>query len=104
MPLYFQSDMNAPETIEPLENFINTPDGKIHYLDWGGSGPQVHLLHANGFCAGTYSPFVKHLVDDLHVVASDIRGHGGTEIFAAMAGQNCPTSSAFAIGIYLQMI
>ena len=72
--------MNAPETIEPLENFINTPDGKIHYLDWGGSGPQAHLLHANGFCAGTYSPFVKHLVDDLHVVASDIRGHGGTEL------------------------
>ena len=72
--------MNAPETIEPLENFINTPDGKIHYLDWGGSGPPVHLLHANGFCAGTYSPFVKHLVDDLHVVASDIRGHGGTEL------------------------
>jgi len=72
--------MNAPETIEPLENFINTPDGKIHYLDWGGSGPPAHLLHANGFCAGTYSPFVKHLVDDLHVVASDIRGHGGTEL------------------------
>ena len=80
MPLYSQSDMNAPETIEPLENFINTPDGKIHYLDWGGSGLLAHLLHANGFCAGTYSPFVKHLVDDLHVVASDIRGHGGTEL------------------------
>ena len=72
--------MNASEYNQPLENFIDTPDGKIHYLDWGGAGLQTHLLHANGFCAGTYSPFVKHLADELHVVASDIRGHGGSEL------------------------
>ena len=72
--------MNASEYNQPIENFIDTPDGKIHYLDWGGAGLQAHLLHANGFCAGTYSPFVVHLVDDLHIVASDIRGHGGTEL------------------------
>ena len=71
--------MNAPEYIEPIENDLDTPDGKIHYLDWGGSGPEVHLLHANGFCAGTYSPFVKHLIDDLHIVASDLRGHGDSD-------------------------
>ncbi len=71
--------MNAPEYIEPIENYLDTPDGKIHYLDWGGSGPRVHLLHANGFCAGTYSPFVRHLMDDLHVIASDVRGHGGSD-------------------------
>ncbi len=70
--------MNAPEYIEPIENDLDTPDGKIHYLDWGGSGPGAHLLHANGFCAGTYSPFVKHLINDMHVVASDLRGHGGS--------------------------
>jgi pimeloyl-ACP methyl ester carboxylesterase len=38
------------------------------------------LLHANGFCAGTYSPFVKHLTGDLHVMASDIRGHGSSQL------------------------
>ena len=71
--------MNALADIEPIENYLVTADGKIHYLDWGGSGPHVHLLHANGFCAGTYSPFVKHLIDDLHVIASDVRGHGGSD-------------------------
>ena len=71
--------MNAPADIEPIENYFVTADGKIHYLDWGGSGPHVHLLHANGFCAGTYSPFVKHLIDDLQVIASDVRGHGGSD-------------------------
>jgi pimeloyl-ACP methyl ester carboxylesterase len=72
--------MNAPDYIEPIENYLDTPDGRIHYLDWGGSGPAVHLLHANGFCAGTYSPFVKHLIGDLHVMASDVRGHGGSDL------------------------
>jgi pimeloyl-ACP methyl ester carboxylesterase len=72
--------MNAPEYNEPIEDFIDVPDGKIHYLDWGGTGLQAHLLHANGFCAGTYSPFVKHLTDDLRVLASDIRGHGGSQL------------------------
>ncbi len=72
--------MNVPEYNEPIEDLIDVPDGKIHYLDWGGTGLQAHLLHANGFCAGTYSPFVKHLTDDLRVLASDIRGHGGSQL------------------------
>jgi pimeloyl-ACP methyl ester carboxylesterase len=74
--------MNAPAYNEPIEDFIDVPDGKIHYLDWGGTGLQAHLLHANGFCAGTYSPFVKHLTGDLHVMASDIRGHGGSQLLS----------------------
>ena len=71
--------MKAPESLEPTENYLDTPDGTIHYLDWGGSGFPAHLLHANGFCAGTYSPFVRYLHDDLHIIASDIRGHGGSD-------------------------
>ena len=37
------------------------------------------MLHATGFCAGTYSPFVKLLKDELHIVASDLRGHGDSD-------------------------
>jgi pimeloyl-ACP methyl ester carboxylesterase len=72
--------MNALEIMEPIEDYLDTAEGKIHYLDWGGSGPQAHLLHANGFCAGTYSPFVRYLLDDLHMIASDVRGHGGSDL------------------------
>jgi len=64
---------------EPEEGFFNTERGKIHYLDWGGTGSETHLLHANGFCAGTYSPFVRFLLKDFTVFASDIRGHGGSD-------------------------
>ena len=72
--------MRTSEPMEPTENYLDTPGGRIHYLDWGGSGPQAHLLHANGFCAGTYSPFVKYLLNDLHIIAGDVRGHGGSDL------------------------
>lgn len=62
--------------VEPAEGFIHTPDGRLHYLDWGGCGLQAHFLHGNGFCAGTYAPFISDLVDGLHIFASDVRGHG----------------------------
>lgn len=65
--------------MEPSEGYIDVPGGRLHYLDWGGCGPQAHFLHGNGFCAGTYTPFIKHLANDLRVIASDVRGHGGSD-------------------------
>lgn len=65
--------------MEPSEGYIDVPGGRLHYLDWGGRGPQAHFLHGNGFCAGTYTPFIKHLANDLRVIASDVRGHGGSD-------------------------
>ena len=57
------------------DDFIEIPTGRIHYLQWG-EGRQIHFLHANGFCAGVYHPFVSHLGEGLEITASDIRGHG----------------------------
>jgi pimeloyl-ACP methyl ester carboxylesterase len=71
--------LKTPEYIEPLENSIELRDGRIHYLDWNGTGPQVHFLHGNGFCAGTYAPFLNYLIGDFHIFASDVRGHGGSD-------------------------
>lgn len=61
---------------EPAEGLLEVPGGTLHYLDWGGDGLPAHFLHGNGFCAGTYAPFLRLLAPDLHVTASDIRGHG----------------------------
>ena len=72
----------TPETEmgpEPTEKFLELPDGRVHYLDWGGGGAQAHFLHGNGFCAGTYTPFIRYLVNDLHILASDVRGHGASD-------------------------
>jgi pimeloyl-ACP methyl ester carboxylesterase len=63
-------------TAEPAEGFVHASDGRLHYLDWGGAGLQVHFMHGNGFCAGTYAPFIANLSGELHIFASDVRGHG----------------------------
>jgi len=69
---------------DPKPGYIHTRDGDFHFLDWGGDGPQVHFLHANGFCAGTYAPLMEKLRDHLHIFASDIRGHGDTQALAEL--------------------
>jgi len=49
---------------------------ELAYLDWGGAGPLVVLLHANGFCAATWAPIAEALRRRFRVVALDARGHG----------------------------
>ncbi len=56
--------------------------GDFHYIDWGGSGPLVHIAHATGFCAGVYTPFVERLLTHLRVLGMDDRGHGKTRASA----------------------
>ena len=68
--------MKSAEQFEPTEGFIDVPGGRLHYLDWGGEGRHAHFLHGNGFCAGAYAPFIRHLVPLLRIFASDIRGQG----------------------------
>ncbi len=52
------------------------PGVELAYLDWGGEGPLVVLLHANGFCAATWAPVAAALRGAFRVVALDVRGHG----------------------------
>jgi pimeloyl-ACP methyl ester carboxylesterase len=71
--------MTSTDPIEPTEGYLAVPGGRLHFLDWGGAGHPAHFLHGNGFCAGTYAPFIRHLAGKLHITASDIRGHSGSE-------------------------
>jgi len=60
-------------------NFQNSKEtistGEINLLK-GGNGQKLHFLHANGMCAGTYTPLLNMLSNDYEVTASDLRGHG----------------------------
>lgn len=71
--------MDEQRALDPLEGYVDVHGGRLHYLDWGGSGLQAHFLHGNGFCAGTYTPFIRLLTPGLRIIASDVRGHGGSE-------------------------
>src|SRR3954468_12668241 len=56
-----------------------TPDGVIiAYTDHGGTGPDLLLAHATGFCGGVWAPIAEALTDDFRVVTFDERGHGAS--------------------------
>lgn len=55
------------------------PSGqRLSYVDHGGDGPAVLLLHAFLMDTDMFAPQVRDLGDDLRLVAVDLRGHGGT--------------------------
>ena len=55
------------------------PDGQsVRYVDHGGDGPPVVLLHSFLMDAEMFAPQVRDLGDAFRLVAVDERGHGGT--------------------------
>lgn len=53
---------------------------RLHYLDWGGDGPPLLLVHATGFHARLWDPYIDELRRHARVIAVDQRGHGDSSI------------------------
>lgn len=51
---------------------------RLHYVDHGGDGPPVVLLHAFLMDHEMFAPQVRDLGQSFRLVAVDERGHGGT--------------------------
>ncbi|WP_067821920.1 alpha/beta fold hydrolase [Nocardia inohanensis] len=59
--------------------FVTTDDGaEIHYLDTGGKGPALLLVHGYFLDATQWQPQLDSLTPDYRVIAIDTRGHGET--------------------------
>ncbi|MFB8008671.1 alpha/beta fold hydrolase [Nocardia sp. NPDC056000] len=59
--------------------FVTTGDGAdVHYLDTGGDGPAVILVHDILLDATQWRPQMASLAPDYRVIAIDTRGHGET--------------------------
>lgn len=58
------------------EGVVDSDGVAIHYLDWGGDGPPLLLIHATGFLAALWRPIAERLTGSFRVVAFDQRGHG----------------------------
>jgi len=52
---------------------------RFHYLDWGGSGQPILLLHGGGLNAHTWDVMALMLRDRYRCIALDQRGHGDSE-------------------------
>jgi pimeloyl-ACP methyl ester carboxylesterase len=53
-----------------LNRMTKTP---IPYTDFGGNGPPLHFLHANGYPPACYTPLIEHLKKDFHITGMHLR-------------------------------
>jgi esterase len=63
----------------PTSRHVELGGLKFHYLDWGGDGPPLVMLHGLTGHARTWDHTAAGLSDRYHVYALDQRGHGDTE-------------------------
>lgn len=61
------------------EGFIRTDKIVLHYLDWGGSGPPLILLHGLADSPYLFEGIAESLQNDFRIIAYSKRGHGYSE-------------------------
>lgn len=64
----------------PTDGTIEHAGVRLHYVDWGGDGPPLLLVHATGFHARLWDPYALRLRGRFRVIALDQRGHGDSSI------------------------
>ena len=60
----------------PLDKFVDVNGLRLHYLDWGGSGPPLILVHGLDRHAHMFDHVAPHFASRYRVIAVDMRGHG----------------------------
>ena len=81
----------------PTEHWANIGDLRVRYLDWGGDGDPVMLMHGLASSANWYELVASHLRHKYRFFAADARGHGQTT--QAKGGYDWQTLSEDGIGL-----
>jgi pimeloyl-ACP methyl ester carboxylesterase len=58
------------------QGFVTVNGVRLEYLDWGGTGPALILLHGSGDNAHVFDDLAPAFTDRFHVLAYSRRGHG----------------------------
>ena len=67
------------DTSPHSSSFITVSGIRLHYLDWGGSGPALLFLAGRGCNAHIFDDFAPRFSSQFHVLALTRRGHGESE-------------------------
>jgi len=65
--------------MEPSSHFVDVNGVNIHVADWGGDGPNLLVIHANGFLGCLYRLMIARWVSHFHVRTMDWRGQGDSD-------------------------
>ena len=63
----------------PTSGFVQVNGIRLHYLDWGGSGPTLIFLAGMGSSAYIFNKFAPRFTDKFRVLALTRRGHGDSD-------------------------
>jgi non-heme chloroperoxidase len=68
--------MNA---LNHTSGFVTVNGIRLHYLDWGGTGPALIFLAGMGSSAYIFNKFAPRFTDKFRVLALTRRGHGDSD-------------------------
>ena len=60
-------------------SFVTVNGIRLHYLDWGGTGPTLIFLTGMGSSAYIFNKFAPRFTDQFRVLALTRRGHGDSD-------------------------
>jgi non-heme chloroperoxidase len=63
----------------PKSDFVHVNGIRLHYLDWGGSGPTLIFLAGMGSSAYIFNRFAPRFTDNCRVLALTRRGQGDSD-------------------------
>ncbi|HVQ15731.1 MAG TPA: alpha/beta hydrolase [Vicinamibacterales bacterium] len=61
---------------QPVDRFADVDGLRIHYVDWGGSGKPLVMVHGLDRVARTFDHLAVRFSPTYRVIAIDMRGHG----------------------------
>jgi pimeloyl-ACP methyl ester carboxylesterase len=95
---------SQPSQIAPCrEGFVETPEVRLRYLEWGDPGQTpLLLLHGIGQTAHTWAYFATVMQGHFRVVAVDQRGHGDSSW--AMDGDYSPPAHGRDLDAFIEKL
>jgi pimeloyl-ACP methyl ester carboxylesterase len=67
------------DTAAHKSGFVTANGIRLHYLDWGGLGPVLILIHGGLDNAHIFDDLAPAFTDHFRVIAYDLRGHGRSD-------------------------
>ena len=67
---------DAAQSRQPVDQYVTVNGLRLHYLDWGGTGRPLILVHGLDRHAHTFDHVAPHFTSRFRVIAVDMRGHG----------------------------
>lgn len=64
---------------EPISHDVKIRGVRLCYVDWGGDGPTMLLLHGDMRTSRSWDAVSRRLMGEYRVIALDARGHGDSD-------------------------